>query len=79
MLHAAQRTCLRGLLLEQQQGTTLEDYVLPARTSERNRNVPLPHFIAPEFWQEPRARVFQTFNARIARDGLSPSAGAAHG
>jgi aldehyde:ferredoxin oxidoreductase len=70
MLHATQRTYLRGLLLERQQGTTLDDYVLPARTYEQNPHVQLPHFITPEFWQELRTRVFQAFDRQIEAYGL---------
>lgn len=70
MLHATQRTYLRGLLLERKQGTTLDDYVLPARTYEHNPHVQLPHFITPEFWQELRARVFQAFEEQIESYGL---------
>jgi len=65
-MHATQRTYLRGLLLERKQGTTLDDYVLPARTYEQNPNVQLPHFITPEFWQELRAKVFHAFDEQIA-------------
>jgi aldehyde:ferredoxin oxidoreductase len=70
MQHATQRTYLRGLLLERKQGTTLDDYVLPARTYEHNPHVQLPHFITPEFWQELRARVFQAFEEQIEAYGL---------
>ena len=74
MKHATQRTYLRGLLLERKQGTTLEDYVLPARTYEHNPHVKLPHFITPEFWQELRTRVFKAFDEQIAAYGLQPVA-----
>jgi aldehyde:ferredoxin oxidoreductase len=70
MMHATQRTYLRGLLLERKQGTTLDDYVLPARTYERNPNVQLPHFVTPEFFQELRARVLKAFEEQIAAYGL---------
>lgn len=70
MMHATQRTYLRGLLLERKQGTTLDDYVLPARTYEQNPNVQLPHFITPDFWQELRAKVFHAFDEQIAAYGL---------
>jgi hypothetical protein len=58
------------LLLERKQGTTLEDYVLPERTYERNLHVQLPHFVTPEFWQELRHRVLQAFDAQIDAYGL---------
>jgi aldehyde:ferredoxin oxidoreductase len=74
MLHATQRTYLRGLLLERQQGTTLDDYVLPARTYEHNPHVQLPHFITPEFWQELRQRVLQAFDEQIKMYGLQQAA-----
>jgi aldehyde:ferredoxin oxidoreductase len=74
LVHAAQRTYLRGLLLERKQGATLEDYVLPARVYERNPYVQLPHFITPEFWQALRARVFQAFEAQIETYGLRQAA-----
>lgn len=74
MLHATQRTYLRGLLLERKQGTTLEDYVLPERTYTRNPHVELPHFITPEFMHTLRARVLQEFDAQIASYGLQPVA-----
>lgn len=74
MQHATQRTYLRGLLLERNQGTTVDDYVLPARTYERNANVQLPHFITPEFWDALRARVFEAFDEQIATYGLQPAA-----
>lgn len=74
LVHAAQRTYLRGLLLERKQGATLEDYVLPARVYERNPHVQLPHFITPEFWQALRARVFQAFEAQIETYGLRQAA-----
>ncbi len=70
MMHATQRTYLRGLLLERKQGTTLEDYELPGRTYEHNPNVQLPHFITPEFWQECRQRVLQAFDEQITSYGL---------
>lgn len=70
MMHATQRTYLRGLLLERKQGTTLEDYVLPERTYERNPNVQLPHFVTPEFWQALRQQVLQAFDAQIDAYGL---------
>ncbi|HEY7493497.1 MAG TPA: aldehyde ferredoxin oxidoreductase C-terminal domain-containing protein [Candidatus Tectomicrobia bacterium] len=70
MQHATQRTYLRGLLLERKQGTTLDDYVLPARAYEHNPHVQLPHFITPEFWQELRSRVFQAFEEQIEAYGL---------
>ncbi|MGQ4808834.1 hypothetical protein NKDENANG_02225 [Candidatus Entotheonellaceae bacterium PAL068K] len=72
MKHATQRTYLRGLLLERKQGTTLADYVLPARTYEHNPHVKLPHFITPEFWQQLRTRVFKAFDEQIAAYGLQP-------
>jgi aldehyde:ferredoxin oxidoreductase len=72
--HATQRTYLRGLLLERKQGTTVDDYVLPARVYERNPNVQLPHFITPEFWQELRQRVLQTFEAQLETYGLREAA-----
>ncbi len=74
LVHATQRTYLRGLLLERKQGTTLDDYVLPTRVYERNPNVQLPHFITPEFWQELRQRVLQTFDAQIESYGLRQAA-----
>lgn len=74
MVHATQRTYLRGLLLERKQGVTLEEYVLPARVYERNPNVQLPHFITPEFWQELRERVFRAFDAQIEAYGLRQAA-----
>lgn len=74
MMHATQRTYLRGLLLERKQGTTLDDYELPARTYERNPHLQLPHFVTPEFWQALRQRVFQEFDAQIERYGLQPVA-----
>ena len=70
MAHATQRTYLRGLLLERKQGTTLDDYVLPARVYEQNPNVQLPHFITPDFWQELRQRVLQAFDEQIVSYGL---------
>jgi aldehyde:ferredoxin oxidoreductase len=74
LVQATQRTYLRGLLLERQQGTTLEDYVLPPRTYEHNPHVQLPHFITPEFWQELRARVFKAFDEQMVTYGLQPAA-----
>jgi aldehyde:ferredoxin oxidoreductase len=74
MLHATQRTYLRGLVLERQQGTTLEEYALPARSYEPNPHVQLPHFITPAFWQELRTRVFQEFDKQIAAYGLQGAA-----
>ena len=71
MMHATQRTYLRGLLLERKQGTTLDDYELPARAYERNPNVELPHFITPAFMSELRERVFQAFDEQIASYGLA--------
>jgi aldehyde:ferredoxin oxidoreductase len=70
MLHATNRTYLRGLLLERGQGTTLDDYVLPGRVYTPNANVKLPHFITPEFWQELRERVFKGFDQKIEEYGL---------
>ena len=70
MMHATQRTCRRGLMLERQQGTTLEEYALPARSYEHNPHVQLPHFITPAFWQALRTRVFQEFDKQIAAYGL---------
>ncbi len=74
MQHATQRTYLRGLLLERKQGTTLEDYVLPGRSYERNPNMQLPHFITPEFMQELRERVLQSFDSQIESYGLATPA-----
>jgi aldehyde:ferredoxin oxidoreductase len=74
MMHATQRTYLRGLLLERKQGATLDDYVLPARTYERNPHVQLPHFMTPEFMHTLRARVLQAFDDQIAAYGLQPVA-----
>jgi aldehyde:ferredoxin oxidoreductase len=74
LMHATQRTYLRGLLLERRQGTTLDDYLLPGRAYERNEHVQLPHFITPEFWQELRQRVFRAFDEQIAAYGLSSAA-----
>jgi aldehyde:ferredoxin oxidoreductase len=74
MVQAVQRTYLRGLLLERKQGTTPDDYVLPARVYQRNPNVQLPHFITPEFWQELRQRVLQAFDAQIESYGLRQAA-----
>ena len=71
MMHATQRTYLRGLLLERKQGATMDDYVLPARTYERNPHLQLPHFITPEFWETLRARVLQAFDEQIADYGLT--------
>jgi aldehyde:ferredoxin oxidoreductase len=71
MMHATQRTYLRGLLLERKQGVTLDDYVLPARTYERNPHMQLPHFITPEFWETLRTRVLQAFDEQIADYGLT--------
>jgi aldehyde:ferredoxin oxidoreductase len=73
MQHATQRTYLRGLLLERKQGTTLDDYELPARAYERNPNVELPHFITPAFMSELRERVFQAFDEQIGSYGLATS------
>jgi aldehyde:ferredoxin oxidoreductase len=70
LMHATQRTYLRGLLLERKQGTTLDDYVLPERVYEQNPNVQLPHFITPAFWQDLRQGVFQAFDEQIAAYGL---------
>jgi aldehyde:ferredoxin oxidoreductase len=70
MVHATQRTYLRGLLLERKQGITVEEYVLPARTYERNPHVQLPHFITPAFWETLRSRVWQEFDQQIASYGL---------
>ena len=64
-MDATQRTYVRGLLLERKQGTTVEDYVLPARVYQQNPNVQLPHFLTPEFWQELRQQVFVRFAAQI--------------
>lgn len=74
LMHATQRTYLRGLLLERRQGTTLDDYLLPGRVYERNEHVQLPHFITPEFWQELRQRVFRAFDEQITAYGLSSAA-----
>ncbi|HKA52995.1 MAG TPA: aldehyde ferredoxin oxidoreductase C-terminal domain-containing protein, partial [Candidatus Binatia bacterium] len=74
MVQAVQRTYLRGLLLERKQGTTPDDYVLPARVYQHNPNVQLPHFITPEFWQELRRRVLQAFEAQIESYGLRQAA-----
>jgi aldehyde:ferredoxin oxidoreductase len=74
MMHATQRTYLRGLLLERKQGTTLDDYELPARAYERNPNVELPHFITPAFMSELRERVFQAFDEQIDSYSLATSA-----
>jgi aldehyde:ferredoxin oxidoreductase len=74
MMHATQRTYLRGLLLERKQGTTLDDYDLPARVYECNPNVELPHFITPAFMSELRERVFQAFDEQIDSYGLATSA-----
>lgn len=74
MMHATQRTYLRGLMLERKQGTTLGDYELPARAYERNPNVELPHFITPEFMGELRERVFQAFDEQIVSYGLATPA-----
>lgn len=74
MVQAVQRTYLRGLLLERKQGTTPDDYVLPARVYQQNPNVQLPHFITPEFWQELRQRVLQAFDAQIESYGLRQAA-----
>ena len=71
MMHATQRTYLRGLVLERKQGITLDDYVLPARTFERNPHLELPHFITPEFWETLRARVLQAFDEQMADYGLT--------
>ena len=71
MMHATQRTYLRGLLLERKQGATLDDYELPARVYERNPNVTLPHFITPAFMSELRERVFQAFDEQIESYGLA--------
>jgi aldehyde:ferredoxin oxidoreductase len=70
LIHAAQRTYLRGLLLERQQGMTLEEYTLPERAYQKNPNVQLPHFITPEFWRELRQRVLHEFDAQLAQYGL---------
>ena len=74
MQHATQRTYLRGLLLERQQGTTLDDYDLPARAYEHNPHVELPHFITPAFMTELRQRVFQAFDEQIESYGLAAPA-----
>jgi aldehyde:ferredoxin oxidoreductase len=70
LIHAAQRTYLRGLLLERKQGMTLEEYTLPERAYQKNPNVQLPHFITPEFWRELRQRVLHEFDAQLAQYGL---------
>ena len=72
LMHATQRTYLRGLLLERKQGATIDDYVLPARVYETNPNVQLPHFITPDFWQTLRQRVFTAFDEQIESYGLTP-------
>jgi aldehyde:ferredoxin oxidoreductase len=74
LMHATQRTYLRGLLLERKQGTALDDYVLPARVYEQNPHVQLAHFITPAFWQELRQRVLQAFDEQIESYGLSVTA-----
>ena len=74
LMHATQRTYLRGLLLERKQGTTLDDYVLPERVYEPNPHVQLPHFITPEFWQTLREQVLQKFDEQIESYGLTPVA-----
>lgn len=72
LIHATQRTYLRGLLLERSQGATLEDYALPERVYQQNPNVQLPHFITPAFWQTLRQRVLREFDAQIEGYGLTP-------
>jgi aldehyde:ferredoxin oxidoreductase len=42
MMHATQRPYLRGLLPERKQGTTPEEYVLPARTTNATRTYNCP-------------------------------------
>ena len=74
MMHATQRTYLRGLLLERKQGATLDDYELPPRAYERNPHVDLPHFITPEFMAELRQRVFHAFDEQIESYGLADPA-----
>jgi aldehyde:ferredoxin oxidoreductase len=74
MLHATQRTYLRGLLLERKQGISLAEYVLPARAYQRNPHVQLPHFITPAFWEALRTRVFQEFDKQVESYGLQVSA-----
>ena len=75
LMHATQRTYLRGLLLERKQGATLDDYVLPARSYQHNPHVQLPHFVTPEFMHDLRQQVFEAFDEQIAEYGLAATAG----
>ena len=75
LMHATQRTYLRGLLLERKQGSTLDDYVLPARSYQHNPHVQLPHFVTPEFMNDLRQQVFEAFDAQIEEYGLAGAAG----
>ena len=75
LMHATQRTYLRGLLLERKQGATLDDYVLPARSYQNNPHVQLPHFVTPEFMHDLRQQVFEAFDEQIEGYGLAATAG----
>lgn len=67
LMHATQRTYLRGLLLERKQGATIDDYVLPARVYETNPNVQLTRFITPDFWQTLRQRCSRRLMSKSSR------------
>ena len=75
LMHATQRTYLRGLLLERKQGATLDDYVLPARSYQHNPHVQLPHFVTPAFMDDLRRQVFEAFDEQIEEYGLAAAGG----
>jgi aldehyde:ferredoxin oxidoreductase len=70
LLAAVRRAFLRGLVLEQRQGYTDDEYTLPAQVFESpNPNLGTPNFITPEFFRELKERVWAVFRPEM--DALS--------
>jgi len=66
LLAATRRAFLRGLVLEQRQGYTDDEYTLPAQVFESpNPNLSTPNFITPEFFSELKQRVWAAFRPEM--------------
>ena len=64
------RVFLRGYKLEQMQGFTEADYVLPADTHREYPQIELPHFNTPEFFAELKQKVTARLDEMLAEECL---------
>ena len=71
LLEATYRTHVLGFALERRQGTTLDDYDMPAElfTGERKGDLPGVHFLSRELFGQIRDRCFDHFNRDADRLG----------